>query len=92
MLFECSPSFAICIFSIPLLNASILSSYLKKLSRVGILMVGVVVESSGSYISQFLNFVENCIDWCVPIKSHMFADILMMGKHMRCAFSVGIEI
>ena len=55
-------------------------------------MVGVVVESSGSYISQFLNFVENCIDWCVPIKSHMFADILMMGKHMRCAFSVGIEI
>ena len=48
------------------------------------------IEICSSDISQFLNVVENSIDWCVAIKSHIFDHSLTLVKHMRCYFSVGI--
>ena len=54
-------------------------------------MVGAGMEICGSNISEFLNIVENSIDWGVNIKSHLFDHILVLGKHLRCDFSMAIK-
>ena len=61
------------------------------LIQVDILLVGVSIEICGRDISQFLNAVENSIDWCVKIKSHLFDNIITLGKHLKCNFAIGIE-
>ena len=93
MWFECSPSFVVCIFSITFLEAYIVPSFFVNtiLYQVYILLVGVSIEICIIYISQLLNFVENSIDWCVKIKSHLFDNIITLGKHLKCNFAIGIE-
>ena len=54
-------------------------------------MISVSIKSYGSNISQFFNAVENSIDWCVNIKSHLFDHIPNPVKHMRGDFLVGIK-
>ena len=54
-------------------------------------MVSMRIEIWGSNIYQFLNVAENIIDWCVVIKNYMFDHILLLGKHLRFDFFVGIE-
>ena len=54
-------------------------------------MIGVRIEICGSDIFQFLNVVENSINWCIDIKSRLFDHILTLGNHLRCYFAIGIE-
>ena len=59
--------------------------------QVDILLVGVGIEICGINIYQFLNDVENSIDWCLHIKSHMFDQILTLGNHLMCDFSISVD-
>ena len=55
------------------------------------MMVSVGIYICGSNISQFLNIVENSINWGVNIKSHLFDQIVLLGKHLSYNFSMGIK-
>ena len=93
MWFEFSPIFVYCIFSTPLLKSYLVSScFVYNLSsQVYILLVCVGIESCGRDIPQFINIVEHSIDWCVDIKTHLFDNVLTLGKHIKCNFSVAIK-
>ena len=93
MRFECRPIFVVCIFSIPLPKAYLVSTcFLKNVvSQVYILLIGARTEICGNNISQLLYDVEKSINWCIDIISHLFNHILTLGKHLRCDSTVGIE-
>ena len=65
MWFECIQILFSCMFAITLPKAYlVLYSFIDNvISQVGILLVGVGVESCGSDISQFFKFVGNSINW-----------------------------
>ena len=48
-------------------------------SQVDILLISVIIESCGSNIPQLLNVIENSIDSCIDIKSHMFEHICIVA-------------
>ena len=87
------PKFFGYIFSIPFLKDYLVSTCFVKnvVSQVDIMLIGVRIEICGRDISQLLNFIENNIDWCIDIKSHLFEKILTLGKHLKCNFSVGTK-
>ena len=93
MWFECISIFVSSITAIPFHKAYIvLSSFIDNVISKGyVLMVGVGIKSCNSNISQVPNVIENTIDWCVHIRSHLFDHILTLGKHLRCDFSISVE-
>ena len=60
-------------------------------TQVDIMLIVVSINNCGSYISQFLNVVENSIYWYVHIKIRLFDHILTLNKHLRCNFSIIIK-
>ena len=59
--------------------------------QVDIMLIVASIKSCGSDISQFLNVVEKIIYWCIDIKSHLFDHTPVLGKHMRCDYSIYVE-
>ena len=93
MWFECSPIFVRFIFSIHSPKAYLVLYFFVNnvISKLYIPLVGLGITIYGSDISELLNVIENSINWCFHIKSNLFGHILMLGKHLRCDFAVGIE-
>ena len=57
-------------------------------SQVDILFISVIIESCGSNISQLLNVIENSIDWCIDIKSHMFDHICIVAYQVSLYYEL----
>ena len=93
MRFYFRPIFVGYIFLIPFLKDYLVSTYFIKdvVDKVDIFLIGVSIEICGRNIYQFLNFIENSINWFIKIKIHLIDHILTLGKHLRCDFYVGIE-
>ena len=90
MWFEWIP--LLCILSIPFTEAYLVFTCFVNniVGQVDILLIIVRIERYGRDISQFLNVVENIIDWCINIKIHLFDHIRNMGNYLRCGFTIVI--
>ena len=70
---KCSPSSVGLIFLISFPKDDLLLTCVKNVvSQFDILMIGLRIEVCSSHISQFLNVVDNSINWCIDIKIHLF--------------------